>query len=105
MRFFWEGLIIQTKINVATLWINGETCEMKYPGVHEDKIHLCEGEDYLENRVHASYSLEKNFYIFLDKPFQSRTDLIARRVPGNLKPWSKLQSDIHHSAEPESWKF
>ena len=37
---------------------------MKYPGVHEDKIHLCEGEDYLENRVNASYSLEKNILRF-----------------------------------------
>ncbi len=31
---------------------------MKYPRVHEDKIHLGEGENYLENRVHASHSLE-----------------------------------------------
>ena len=79
---------------------------MKYPRVHEDKIHLCEGENDLEDRIHASHSLEWWILaIFLDDTFQSETDLIARRVPRNLKPWPELQSDIHHGAEPESWKI
>ena len=59
----------KTKKNVATIWINGKTCVMKYPGVHEDKIHLCEGENDLEHRIHASHSLEWGIFVIFSMTY------------------------------------
>ena len=38
--------------------------KLNYPRVHEHKIHLCEGENDLEDRIHASHSLKQLFKIF-----------------------------------------
>ena len=57
--------------------------QLTHPGVHEDEIHLREGEDELEDRV--------------DSP----DCLVAGRVPGNLKPRPEFQPDVDHGAQPE----
>ena len=60
--------------------------QLTHPGVHEDEIHLREGEDELEDGVHPPDSL------------------VARRIPGNLKPRAELQSNVDHGAQAERWR-
>ena len=56
-----------------------------YPGVHEHKVHLAEGEDHLEYRV--------------DPP----EDLVTGRVPGDLVEAAQLHAVVDHGAETERY--
>lgn len=55
-----------------------------YPGVHEDEVHLHEGEDELSDRV--------------DSP----EDHVTWRVRVDLQEHSELQSVVDHRAQAES---
>ena len=55
-----------------------------YPCIHEDKVHLAECEDHLEDRVDAPQ------------------DLVAGGVPRDLEEGSKFESVVDHCAKTEA---
>lgn len=60
------------------------SAKVSHPWVHEDEIHLHEGEDHLQQRVDA---------------FQ---DLMAWRSQGDFEEAAKLESNVDHRAQTES---
>ena len=59
-------------LNLSSGISDKENAPKLLSGTGEDKIHLCEGEDYLENRVNASYSLEFFILFFSINHFNQR---------------------------------
>ncbi len=59
---------------------------LTYPGVHEDEVHLAEGEDHLENGI--------------DTP----EHLVTRGIPGDLEEAAQLHAVVDHGAQPEAYK-
>ena len=57
-----------------------------YPRVHEDEVHLTEGEHHLEDGIDPA------------------KDLVARRVPGDLEEGAQLEAAIDHGAQAEGCK-
>lgn len=54
------------------------------PGIHEDKVHLAEGEHHLQDGVDSSQNL------------------IARRVPWDFEEIAQFHSVVNHTTQPES---
>lgn len=52
-----------------------------YPGIHEDEIHLAEGEDHLQDGIDAPQNL------------------VARRVPWDLKECPQLKPTVYHGSQ------
>ena len=61
--------------------IAGTQSSVTHPGVHEDKVHLHEGENHLEQRVHSTQ------------------DLVALGGEGDLEEGAQLQSSVDHGAQ------
>ena len=56
-----------------------------YPSVHEDEVHLAEGEDHLQDGVDAP------------------EHLVAGGVPRDLEEGPQLQPVVDHGAKTEGW--
>lgn len=54
-----------------------------YPGIHEDKVHLHERENHLQQGVHATQ------------------DLVTGRGEGNLEEGAQLQASVNHRSQTE----
>ena len=80
-KYHHEGVEQQKlffSLNVRRIFATKYHCLFTYPCVHEDKVHLAEGEDHLQNRIDAPQ------------------DLIAGRSPRNFEKGSKFHAIIDH---------